>query len=112
MHQWYKDLIAIRKSTSSLTDGRRDRVNVQCDPHAHWLTVQRGEVEVVCNFANDRQAIPITSSADNVFCSDEGWNSRPGLLELPGDSVAIIRAASLHSSESEPAVPERVSATA
>jgi maltooligosyltrehalose trehalohydrolase len=88
--QWYKDLIALRKSTSSLTDGRRDRVNVRCDPEAHWLTVQRGEVEVVCNLANDRQAIPTCTPAESVFCSEQGWQARPGLLELPGDSVAVI----------------------
>jgi maltooligosyltrehalose trehalohydrolase len=103
MHQWYEDLIALRKSSSCLTDGRRDQVNVRCDPHAHWLTVQRGEVEVVCNFANDRQAIPITIPAENVFCSEKEWQARPGLLELPGDSVAIIRVASEESLESSPA---------
>jgi maltooligosyltrehalose trehalohydrolase len=94
MLRWYRELIAFRKSTSSLTDGRRDRVNVQCDPQAHWLTVQRGEVEVVCNFSNDRQAIPISIPAEDVFCSENSWQARPGLLDLPADSVAIIRARS------------------
>ncbi len=75
-------------------------MNVQCDPHAHWLTVQRGEVEVVCNFANDRQAIPTSMPAENVFCSEKDWQARPGLLELPGDSVAIIRPVSKTSENS------------
>lgn len=89
--QWYKDVIALRKSTSSLTDGRRDRVNVACDPGAHWLTVQRGEIEVVCNFSNERQLIPVRVSGDDVFCSEPNWELCQGQLELPGDSVAIIR---------------------
>jgi maltooligosyltrehalose trehalohydrolase len=106
MLRWYRDLIALRKSTSCLTDGRRDRVKVQCDPDAHWLTIQRGEVEVVCNFANDRQAIPTQLPAGNVFCSEGEWHARPGLLELPGDSVAIIRPVSETDSEDSP-VPLR-----
>ncbi|MFL6414993.1 MAG: malto-oligosyltrehalose trehalohydrolase [Bryobacteraceae bacterium] len=111
MLRWYKDLIALRKSTSSLTDGRRDQVHVACDPHTHWLTVQRGEVEVVCNFSNDRQAIPIRIAAENVFCSEQGWQARPGLIELPGDSVAILRPASETFFESSPAPLRSVPAT-
>jgi len=112
MLQWYKDLIALRRSTTFLTDGRRDQTNVQCDPRAHWLTVQRGDVEVICNFANDRQAIPTKMPLDNVFCSEAGWQARPGLIELPGDSVAILRPALEDASEDSPTPAQRASATA
>jgi maltooligosyltrehalose trehalohydrolase len=89
---WYKKLIALRRSTPSLTDGRLDRVKVKFDERAKWLVMKRGRTEVVCNFAADRQAIPIAGKSKEVLCSESGWHLRPGLIELPADSVAIFTA--------------------
>jgi maltooligosyltrehalose trehalohydrolase len=86
---WYRKLIAFRRSQSSLTDGRLDRVEVTFDEPAGWLVMKRGPVEVACNLASDRQALPITRKAA-VICSEPDWHLRPGLIELPSDSVAIL----------------------
>jgi maltooligosyltrehalose trehalohydrolase len=88
--RWYKDLITLRKSSSDLTDGRRDRVHVSFDPEALWITVRRGAIEVACNLANYTQAVPISSQGQNVFSSSDDWDLRPGTIELAGESVAII----------------------
>jgi len=101
--RWYKELIALRKSTSALTDGRMDRVRVNFDEKAQWLVMSRGEIEVVCNLAPDRQAVPVKGISRELLCSEKDWSLRPGLIELPSDSVAIFasqsggRAASNHS---------------
>jgi maltooligosyltrehalose trehalohydrolase len=87
---WYRKLIAFRHSQPALTDGRLDRVEVTFDEHAGWFTMKRGPVEVVCNLGGDCQAIPITRTAKNVICSEPEWHERPGLIELPADSVAIL----------------------
>ncbi|HEY3939478.1 MAG TPA: malto-oligosyltrehalose trehalohydrolase [Bryobacteraceae bacterium] len=87
---WYKKLITLRRSLSSLTDGRLDRVNVAFDGRANWLVMKRGDAEVVCNFAADSQAIPISGNNKEIFCSESAWRLRPGLIELPSDSVAIL----------------------
>ncbi|MBV9157761.1 MAG: malto-oligosyltrehalose trehalohydrolase, partial [Acidobacteriaceae bacterium] len=87
---WYKELIALRKSTSELTDGRMDRVEVNFDAEAQWLVVKRGNVEVVCNLASDPQVIPVCFASPEVICSEEHWKMRAGSIELPGDSVAIL----------------------
>jgi maltooligosyltrehalose trehalohydrolase len=87
---WYRKLIAFRRAQPSLTDGRLDRVSVAFDEHAAWLVMRRGAVEIACNFAQDWQAIPVTPTAKNVICSEPEWRIRPGLIELPADSVAII----------------------
>ncbi len=88
--RWYKDLIALRKSTSELTDGRMDRVEVNFDERARWLVVKRGKVEIVCNLACNRQAIPVRRASRELMCSEENSDLRPGCIELPADSVAIF----------------------
>ena len=88
---WYKKLIALRRSTSALTDGRMDRVDTNYSEDGKWITIKRGDVEVACNLGTDRQAIPISASPKKVLASEEGWQLRPGLIELPADSVAILR---------------------
>jgi maltooligosyltrehalose trehalohydrolase len=91
---WYRELIALRRSTSALTDGRLDRVKVAFDEQAKWMVVRRQQVEVVCNLADDCQAIPICGSGSrpdkNVLSSTADWRLRPGFIELPADSVAIL----------------------
>jgi len=87
---WYRRLIAFRRSQLSLSDGRLDRVEVTFDERTRWLVMRRGPIEVACNFASDRQALPVTRPAENVICSEPDWQARPGLIELPPDSVAIL----------------------
>ncbi len=87
---WYKQLIALRRSSSELTDGRLTEVEVSFDEHAQWLVLRRGSVEVVCNLASETQPIPINCMPRGVLSSSERWDLRPGLIELPPDSVAIL----------------------
>ncbi len=92
---WHRNLIALRRSHSVLTDGRMDRVEVTFDERAHWFVVKRGGIEVVCNLATDRQAVPISRMPESVLASEGCWHLRPGLIELPADSVAILGAVAL-----------------
>ena len=87
---WHKKLIALRRSTSTLTDGRTDRVEVSYDERADWLVMKRREIEIVCNLGADRQAIPISRVPGQVMCSENNFQLRPGTIELPQDSVAIL----------------------
>lgn len=87
---WYKQLIALRRSNPELTDGRLTEVTVTFDEPAQWLVLKRGNVEVVCNLAGDRQAIPISRMPRGVLTSNQRWDLRPGFIEIAGDSVAIL----------------------
>ena len=88
---WHKQLIALRRSSSQLSDGNLEAVEVGCDERAQWLIMKRGDFEVVCNLASGRQAIPITRTTKDVICSASDYEIRPGLIDLPADSVAILR---------------------
>ncbi len=88
---WYKQLIALRRSNSQLTDGNLEGVEVRCDESARWFVMKRGDFEVVCNLAAGRQAVPVTRTSKDVICSSPEYDVRPGLIDLPADSVAILR---------------------
>jgi len=86
---WYKKLIHLRESCAALTNGRLDRVEVSFDERSEWFVMKRDDVEVICNLAPDRQAIPISRASTNRLCSESDYQFRPGLVELPGESVLI-----------------------
>lgn len=88
---WYKRLITLRRSDAQLTDGNLEAVGVRFDERARWLVVKRGALEIICNFATERQAIAIERTTKNVICSDGSYQIRPGFIELPSDAVAILR---------------------
>jgi maltooligosyltrehalose trehalohydrolase len=86
---WHKKLIALRRSTPALTDGRMEAVEVNFDQRGQWFVVKRGHVEVICNLASERRSIPISITPKTVLGSEEEWRLGPGVIELPSDSVAI-----------------------
>jgi maltooligosyltrehalose trehalohydrolase len=88
--RWYKDLIALRRSQSALTDGRMDGVDVTFDDCAKWFRVRRGELEVLCNLNREPQPIAIEHDPRNVLASEEGWRVESGVVEMPPESVVIL----------------------
>lgn len=107
MLQWHKDLIALRRSNSAFTDGRLDRMDICYDESARWLTIARGAAQIAINLGSEPQAIPVSDGLQLGVSSEEGWQMRPGLVELPPDTVAI-----LIPKEQEVIVPELQSARA
>ncbi len=89
---WYKTLIALRRSSPALTDGRLEKVEVSFDEQARWLVMRRCDVEVACNLADNRQAVPVKHTRGEPLCSENEWHLRPDSIELPGASVAILSA--------------------
>ena len=89
--QWTRDLIALRRARTDLSDGRRDRVQVTHDEAARWLVVVRGSTAVACNLAADRQAVPLPGTPDRMLlASEHGFVFRDGSVELAAESVAIL----------------------
>ncbi|MCU1483726.1 MAG: Malto-oligosyltrehalose trehalohydrolase [Actinomycetia bacterium] len=51
LHRWYRALVALRRSTPDLLDGRLDRVRTEVDEAAGTLVVHRGSITVAVTFA-------------------------------------------------------------
>jgi len=56
---WHRRLIALRRTTPELTDGRFDRVEVDYDEGERWLVYTHGPVTVACNFSDKEVTVPI-----------------------------------------------------
>jgi maltooligosyltrehalose trehalohydrolase len=81
--EWYRALIALRRSCPELTDTRLTEVSAR---HGDaWIVVYRGSVRIAANLGAEPVRLPdgelLLASADGV---------RPG-GELPGESLAILR---------------------
>jgi maltooligosyltrehalose trehalohydrolase len=90
---WHKRLIALRRSTPALCDGRLDRVNVRFDEQRQWLVVRRGEIAVVCNLAGAGQRVPLCGAGTLLLGSEPGLAIDGRAIALPPDSIAIVKAA-------------------
>jgi maltooligosyltrehalose trehalohydrolase len=86
---WYRHLIALRKQIPALTDGRLNRVHVDCDDQG-GLIVRRGPVRVVSNLGTATWTVPVDSLVTVLAASDPGITHDEGKLMLPPDTVAII----------------------
>ncbi len=89
---WYKKLIALRRSSRSLLNGRLSEVSVQVDEDAKWLIMQRGEFEVACNLGASSVSLRL-SAAGTICLTSEATNKVEGeSVTLAPDSVVIVRA--------------------
>jgi maltooligosyltrehalose trehalohydrolase len=88
---WHRRLIALRRATPDLTNGRLDQVDVHFQESEQWLVLVRGSVAVACNLRDKRQALPIPFAGAMLLASSEGCLLRGAVVELPPDSVAIVR---------------------
>jgi maltooligosyltrehalose trehalohydrolase len=92
MLAWHQSLIALRRSQGSLTDGIMDRVSVFYDETERWLTMIRGPVLIVCNFAASPRIISCAAAKGKtmVLSSEEGFVVQNTTLMLPAKAVAIL----------------------
>jgi maltooligosyltrehalose trehalohydrolase len=90
--QWHRDLVKLRRSFPSLTDGRLDRVRVAFDENWRRLTVERGPVLVACNFSDAPQLIPLGPDKRGRMWlkSDERISVDGHNASLPPESVVIL----------------------
>ncbi|HEX2119787.1 MAG TPA: malto-oligosyltrehalose trehalohydrolase [Acidimicrobiales bacterium] len=68
---WHKQLIALRRSTPELSDGRFDTVSVVYDEEARWLVFRHGPVAVASNFGDKPVTVPVPSGTVALSSSDE-----------------------------------------
>jgi maltooligosyltrehalose trehalohydrolase len=91
--EWHRKLIALRKATPALCDGRLDRVKVQYDEGEQWLVLRRGAIAVSANLCSIRRMVPAPSKDFRVLLSSAEVPPVPdgsGFLDMQPDSVTIV----------------------
>lgn len=91
--EWYRALLALRKSLPELTGGDLNAVETQYDEEARWLWLKRGSVCAVSNFADAEQCIPcpIENGSEILLASQPGIRPEKSAAVLPPHTVVIIK---------------------
>jgi malto-oligosyltrehalose trehalohydrolase len=88
---WYRSLLALRRSRPELTDPRLDQVRVEFDEEARWLLVRRGTLLIAANLGDEPVEIGVASGTV-LLGSDPGISVQPGGISLPAVAFAVIEA--------------------
>ena len=90
MVAWYKQLIQLRCATPELLNGRMDDVMVTVDDEDNWLVMDRGQLQIACNFGDEDLHVELPSGSTLLFGSEEvSLNGEQ--LTLPAECVSIVR---------------------
>ncbi|MBM7076538.1 malto-oligosyltrehalose trehalohydrolase [Micromonospora humida] len=89
MYEFYRRLIALRKSRADLSDPRLHRMEVRHGDQ--FLVVRRGECLVVANLAGRPQRVTLPGVARRVLLTTgEGVTVMRDRVELPAETAAIV----------------------
>jgi maltooligosyltrehalose trehalohydrolase len=91
---WYKKLIALRRSSRQLVDGDMRSAQVYFDEPAHWLVLVRGSYQIVCNFSDETKCIRVAGPAEVILASEGDRQStgiKENILSVEPASVVILR---------------------
>jgi len=94
---WHRRLIALRRSTPQLTDGRSDAVHVDFDEEAQWLVLGNGPLTVACNVGPVPATVTVRPG-QTVLASDDTAHVDRDCAVLPPESVVVLRSLSEPSS--------------
>jgi maltooligosyltrehalose trehalohydrolase len=89
---WHKQLIRLRRSEQSLSDGRLEAVRTHFSEEDSWLLVERGDWTIACNLATKPASVALREGTHQlVLASDVGITGASPSVVLPAESVAILK---------------------
>jgi maltooligosyltrehalose trehalohydrolase len=93
--EWHWSLIKLRRQVAFLSDSRLEGVEVNFDETAKWFVVKRSAVIVACNLNSVSQDISAQfgPGSEILLASDDSVRVTQDGIQLPADSVAIVRIA-------------------
>ena len=94
--EWYRKLIALRRSSRALVDGNLAKLEVRFDEDAKWIVIRRGSYEIACNLGTNVTTIPLASPASEIILSSGDIGTIEGnSIQVSPDSVVIVCAPQL-----------------
>ena len=88
---WYRRLIALRKSRPELTDPWLRNVHTSYDEERGWLVVRRGDIAIAVNLAQAQQDVPLDGAVDEVLLASTDIAPAAGTtLRIPPEAVVIV----------------------
>ena len=90
MLDWYRRLIALRRSTPDLADPDLAHVRVRCSDSEQWLVMERGSVTVAFSLAAEPIQLEVRPASTLALASSPNIQLNHNSLTLLPDSVAIL----------------------
>jgi maltooligosyltrehalose trehalohydrolase len=90
MLEWYRQLIALRRSHPPMADPRRESMEVNFDEEAGWLVFSRPGLAVAANIGTSPVAVPLQRFGQVLAASDPAVQVDGELVSLPPDTVGIL----------------------
>ena len=90
---WYRALLALRRSRPELADPRLDQIHVDYDEDARWLLVHRGQLRIAANLGPSEATIPLgggTAKPVPLIASVPGLSISPDAVTLPPATFAVL----------------------
>jgi maltooligosyltrehalose trehalohydrolase len=87
---WYKKLIAFRRTTSDLTDPDLTHVHARYSEEKKWLILERSSVTIAVSLAAHPIQLNIRADSAIALASSSGITLHENRLTLPPDSVAVL----------------------
>ena len=94
MLDWYRSLIRLRRTTSSLNNGQPGNTTVTFNEQQQWMCLKRGAITIAFNLAPKAVTLPIKHGAKLILASQDGVSAGDGAITLPPDSLGILQTAS------------------
>ncbi len=92
---WHRRLIALRRHTPALLDGKLDRVRVAFDERARWLVATRAPVAIAANLGDGPCDVPIDIDGTVLLASPDDVARGASTVRLPPDAVVVLGPAEL-----------------
>ena len=97
LHAWYRELIALRRARTELTDPRLDRVHADFDDDARWLLVRRGRLRIAANLGTSAVRLPLGQPGTGVLAaSSPDVAIQQDTVTMPPATFAVIETRALH----------------
>lgn len=93
MLKWFRQLIHLRRHTPSLNDGDLSHLKVGFDEKKRWLTMERGQVQILCNLGEEAAEFKNVAGSSLVFASRNDIEvTADNVVVLPPNTLAILSA--------------------
>lgn len=89
---WFRQLIAMRRSTPDLNDPELRHVQVRFSEPDRWLVMERGAITVAFSLGSQPVEVHVRAGSALVLASSDGVQFTESALRLPPDSIAVLRA--------------------
>ncbi len=90
MLDWYRGLIALRRSTPGLTDPDLAHTHVRYSDSEQWLLMERGAVTVAFSLAPQPIQLEVQPGSTIALASSPEIQLNANALTLPPDTVAVL----------------------